>query len=53
MADEYKSIYSGQEVDNAVATAQKALTTDNLVQTTGQVLIMLCRKLQQQQQYKI
>lgn len=35
MADEYKSIYSGQEVDNAVATAQKALTTDNLVQTTG------------------
>lgn len=35
MADEYKSIYSGQEVDNAVGIAQKALTTDNIVQTTG------------------
>lgn len=35
MATEYKSIYTGQEVDEAVSTAQKALTTDNIVQTTG------------------
>ena len=35
MANEYKSIYTGQEVDEAVATAQKSLTTDNIVQTTG------------------
>lgn len=35
MANEYKSIYSGQEVDEAVTKSQKALTTDNLVQTTG------------------
>lgn len=35
MANEYKSIYTGQEVDEAVSTAQKALTTDNIVQTTG------------------
>lgn len=35
MANEYKSIYTGQEVDEAVAIAQKAVTTDNVAQTTG------------------
>lgn len=35
MADEYKSIYSGQEVDTSVAISKKALTIDNIVQTTG------------------
>lgn len=35
MANEYKSIYTGEEVDNAVAISQKAITSDNVVQSTG------------------
>lgn len=35
MTNEYKSIYTGQQVDEAVSIAQKSLTTDNVVQTTG------------------
>ena len=35
MANEYKSIYTGEEVDESVEISKKALTTDNIVQTTG------------------
>lgn len=35
MANEYKSVYTGEEVDESVEISKKALTTDNIVQTTG------------------